>query len=100
LVIKEFRSEIGAVGPNYGAEFSVDPNALEEFGISKRLEHRAPELAREIDLSCGAICEPQPKGVTRNMADFSNGTHTYSKGGIGLSAWRSCASFQSSSSSA
>jgi hypothetical protein len=55
--------EIGAVGPDDGAEFVVHPHLREEARIGQRLEDRAVQLPGEIDIAAAAVAEAQPELV-------------------------------------
>jgi hypothetical protein len=51
-------------------ELGVEDEGTEVQGIPKRLENRAVELSREIDLTLTAVAEAKPQHVIPNVTRF------------------------------
>lgn len=66
--VERLRSDIRSVWPCDCPEVSVNPNLLEEFDVSKRLEYRASERIKKVNLTFGAVFKLYPDDVISNVA--------------------------------
>lgn len=55
--------EVGSVGPDDGAQLVVHSHLREVVRIGQRLEHRAMQLVREIDVARAAVAKAKPELV-------------------------------------
>src|SRR5688572_30465329 len=70
LLVEELRSKVRTIGPHDCMQLRIKAERSERFGIPKRFEHFAPELALEIDLSTRAVFEGDENSVSAGVQGF------------------------------